>query len=101
MAVEHIVLLKPKADADEQRIAALWAGIAGLQGLIPGIVSIRLGPNSSPEGLEQGFTLGFVVTFESAQARDGYLPHPDHIAVVPLVHAVAETVLVFDLDVHG
>ena len=41
------------------------------------------------------------MTFESAAARDIYLPHPDHLAVVPLVHAVAEQVLVFDLERHS
>ena len=100
MKVEHIVLLKPKPEADELRIAALWDGIAGLKGLIPGIESIRVGVNSSPESLSQGYTLGFVVTFESSVSRDGYLPDPDHLAVVPLVHAVAAEVLVFDLERH-
>ena len=33
---------------------------------------------SSPEGLDQGYTHGFVMTFADATARDSYLKHPDH-----------------------
>jgi hypothetical protein len=96
--IEHIVLLKPKADVDGPKLAALWSGIGALKTKIPGIVSIHMGGNVSPEGKDQGFTLGFSIAFESAEHRDGYLPHPEHVAVVPLVRAVADDVLVFDLE---
>lgn len=43
--------------------------IAGLKGLIPGIESIRVGVNSSPESLSQGYTLGFVVLIEMDISR--------------------------------
>jgi hypothetical protein len=96
--VDHIVLLKPHPNVPDAAITALWSGLGSLATTIPGIESIQVGVNTSPEGLAQGFTLGFVVRFEDAAARDGYLPHPDHVAVVPLVRAVADDVLVFDLE---
>lgn len=95
--IEHIVLLKPKAEVQSQTLTALWSGLGALRATIPGIVAIRMGNNSSPEGKEQGYTLGFVVTFKTAADRDAYLPHPEHLAIVPLVRAVADDVLVFDL----
>jgi hypothetical protein len=98
MAVEHVVLIKPKAGVSEEAVTALWAGIGGLQALIPGITGIAMGGNSSPEQADRGFTIGFIVTFADAATRDAYLPHPDHVAVVPLVLAVAEETLVFDLE---
>lgn len=101
MAVQHVVLLQPRADVSDAAVADLWRGLADLRGVIPGIEDIVSGPNSSPEGLEQGYTLGFVVRFSDTAARDAYLPHPAHLAVVPLVRAVAERVLVFDLEVLG
>ncbi len=45
--------------------------------------------------------MGFVITFADAAARDAYLPHPAHVAVQPLVRAVAAEVLVFDLETTG
>lgn len=96
--IDHIVLLRPRAEATEAQIAALREAILGLAAKIPGIVDIAWGANVSVEQLDQGYLLGFVVRFVDASARDAYLPHPAHAAVVPHVHAVAERVLVFDLD---
>jgi hypothetical protein len=96
--LEHIVLLKPKPDVDPAAIAALWTGLGGLTRSIPGIERLVVGENVSPEGKDLGFTLGFVMTFRDLAALDVYLPHPDHVAVVPLVQAVADDVLVFDLE---
>lgn len=94
----HVVLMQPRADVDAEQVDHLWRLLRALAGGIPGIEDVICGPNANPEGLEQGYTLGFVVRFADAAARDGYLPHPAHIAVIPLVQAVAERVLVFDLD---
>jgi hypothetical protein len=78
MAVVHVVLLRLRADADAP---ALLAALAGLRGVIPGLASFHGGPYSSPECLNAGFTHGFTMHFESATARDAYLPHPAHEAV--------------------
>ncbi|MCC6790268.1 MAG: Dabb family protein [Thermomicrobiales bacterium] len=96
--VEHVVLIKPKPDVDPAAVSALWSGLGGLTRTIPGIEGLVVGENVSPEGLDKGYTLGFIVTFVDRAARDGYLPHPEHVAVVPLVHAVADDVLVFDIE---
>src|SRR4051794_27596312 len=97
--VEHIVLMKPKVGAGQSEIEALWRGLKSLQNDIQGITGIDCGLNCSPEQKTHGFELGFVVTFQSLAARNAYLPHPAHLAVVPLVRAIAEKVLVFDLEV--
>jgi hypothetical protein len=96
--LEHIVLIKPKSGVDAAAVTALWSGVGGLVDRIPGITNLAVGENVSPEGKDLGFTLGFIVTFRDRAALDAYLPHPDHVAVVPLVHAVAEDTLVFDLE---
>lgn len=46
---------------------------------MPGLLSFAGGANTSGEGLSRGYTHSFAVTFESAAARDGYLPHPAHV----------------------
>ena len=95
--LEHVVLIKPKAIIDPNAVTALWAGLGRLRQSIPGIVGLAVGENVSPEGKDLGFTLGFIVSFESRAALESYLPHPEHLAVVPLVRAVADDTLVFDL----
>lgn len=79
--VKHVVLLRLRRDVAPRTINDLFAALAALQGKIPGLLDYSGGPYSSPEGLHQGFTHGFVMTFADEASRDGYLPHPDHEAV--------------------
>jgi hypothetical protein len=53
----------------------------------------------SDEGLNDGFTHGFVMTFDSPQSRDAYLPHPEHERVKLVVVPNLERVMVFDFTV--
>ena len=50
----------------------------------------------SPENLANGFTHGFIVSFDDASGRDVYLPHPAHKAFVALAGQVVEKALVVD-----
>jgi len=94
----HVVLFKPKPDADEAALGDLANALAALPSKIPGIVDYAWGPNVNPEGLDHGYAHGFMMSFESVAARDAYLPHPSHVAVHPIIDAVAAEVLVFDIE---
>ena len=94
----HVVLIKPKPDVDPDALRALRLVLDGLPEKVPGIKSYHFGPNVSPEGLGRGYEYGFVMTFETAAARDAYLPHPEHLKVHPLMDEVANEVLVFDIE---
>ena len=96
-AVQHVVLVRWRADADAARRSAVRAGVRGLADAVPGISALAEGPSISPEGLEQGHDYGFVVTFEDAAARDAYLPHPDHVRVAEAIGAAADGITVFDV----
>jgi Stress responsive A/B Barrel Domain len=76
--VKHIVLFKYKAGATPDQIDEVTKSFKALKDKIPGIVSFEYGVNSSPENLNKGFTHVYLVTFENAEARDAYLPHPEH-----------------------
>jgi hypothetical protein len=76
--VRHIVVFKYKAGATEDQIAQVTKAFGEMKKTIPGIVSFEHGVNDSPEKKNQGFTHVYQVTFESAAARDTYLPHPEH-----------------------
>ncbi|MGD8175405.1 Dabb family protein [Marinimicrobium sp. ARAG 43.8] len=76
--IRHIVAFKYAEDASEADIQRLTDAFSGLQDTIPGIVSFEHGVNNSPEGLNKGFEHVYVMTFEDEEARDTYLPHPEH-----------------------
>ncbi|MBD2387296.1 Dabb family protein [Cylindrospermum sp. FACHB-282] len=96
--VQHVVLLSFKEEVTTEQITYLFGLLAELQQLIPGITHFSGGPNSSPEGLNQGYTHGFLMTFVSVEARDVYLPHPEHERVKAELNPCIEAVLVFDFD---
>ena len=95
--VDHVVLLALRADVTEAALARFAHLLAALPGRIDGIESVRCGPSTSPEGLEQGYGYGFLITFADEDARDRYLPHPEHEPVSALAQQLAERVLVFDI----
>lgn len=78
----HIILWKLKDElTPEQKIqvkAEIKAGLEGLAGKIPGLLSIKV----NTEGLP-GSTVDLMLdsSFESPEALKGYSVHPEHVAV--------------------
>ncbi|MBI2808917.1 MAG: Dabb family protein [Planctomycetes bacterium] len=93
--IHHIVLVKFPA-AKAHRMAELFGALDGLRKVIPGFESIEGGAYSSPEGLNQGYTHGFVMVFADAAARDVYLGHPEHEKVKQAFLPDLEGVIAFD-----
>ena len=98
--VKHIALLRFKPECTPDQIAEVWRLIEELPREIPGIIDLSHGPNVSTEGLDNGFTNSFVITFESVAARDAYLPHPVHQKAVDYVVPKLEKVIVIDHEVN-
>jgi hypothetical protein len=76
--VKHIVAFKYKDSATSGQINEVTKAFKALKDKIPGIASFEYGVNNSPENLNKGFTHVYLITFENAEARDAYLPHPEH-----------------------
>jgi hypothetical protein len=96
--VHHLVVLKFRPETTAKTVAELFRALADLRKVIPGIEHFCGGPYSSPEGLNQGFTHGFVITFTSPAARDAYLTHPEHEAVKHRFLPGVEQVIAFDFE---
>ena len=94
--LRHVVCFKFKDDATKEQIQEIVAGFAALPKKIDGITAFEWGTNNSPEGLSQGCTHCFVVTFKDAKARDAYLPHPAHKEFVALLMPRLDKVFVVD-----
>jgi hypothetical protein len=94
--LRHAVLFSFKEDSYPAGVKAVEEAFAGLPGKIPEIHSYEWGINNSPEGLNQGYTHLFFVTFKSEADRAVYLPHPAHLAFVEILKPHLNEVLVLD-----
>jgi len=87
-----------KSGVTGPEIDECFAEMHGMVGKIPGLLKMEYGPYESAEGLNDGFTHGFIMSFDSAARRDAYLPHPEHERVRDIVVPRLERVVVFDFE---
>src|SRR5947199_6576465 len=97
--IKHIALFKFKEGTTDEQIQKTFDELIELSENVPGGEDYVAGANKSPEGMNKGFTHGFVMTFPDAAAPDAYIPHPEHQRVKPFVLPLVEEVLVFDFEV--
>jgi hypothetical protein len=97
--VKHIALFKFKEGTAQEYIDQVWDQLLELSESIDGIEDYVGGPNNSPEGLSEGFTHGFVMTFRDTAARDDYVAHPDHERFKTGVLPSIESIAIFDFEV--
>ena len=96
--IKHIVLFNWKPDTCPSTVDDIMAALAELQSKIDGIVDYCAGPCDGDEGMNQGYTHGFIMTFDTSASRDAYLPHPEHKKVVDVILPVVDSVLAFDFE---
>ena len=94
--LRHVVIFKFKDASSAQEVQKVVDGFRELKSKIPQIASFEFGTNNSPEGLNDGFTHCFLVTFKSEKVRDAYLPHPAHKAFVELLKPHLDKAMVID-----
>lgn len=94
--LRHIVLCDFLEDITPAKHAELVYEFSQLKNRIPGVLQFEWGPNVSPEGLDDGFTDCFSLSFADTGARDAYLIHAAHQAFVELLKPWLGRVLVFD-----
>ncbi len=94
--LRHVVLFKFKDSATAEQVKAVEDAFRALPSKIKEIKDFEWGTNNSPEGLNQGLTHCFFVSFASEADREVYLPHPDHKAFVEVLGPVLDKVTVVD-----
>ena len=94
--LRHVVLFQFKENTTPEDVKKLEDAFRALPSKVPTVVDFEWGTNNSPEGLADGFTHCFLVTFEDAEGRAAYLPHPAHNEYVSLLKPHLEKVLVID-----
>ncbi len=94
--VRHLVLVRFQPSADAASVQGVIDHFAHIQHEIAGIVAFEHGANNSPERKNKGLEHAFMLTFESAAARDAYLPHPAHQPLSARLRSVIDDLLVID-----
>lgn len=94
--LRHNVFFSFKETSSPEDIQSVIDAFRNLQNEIEGIEAFEYGVNSSPEGLNQGLTHAFVLTFYTEEARDAYLPHPAHKAFGKILGPHLDKVTVVD-----
>jgi hypothetical protein len=94
--LRHVVLFKFTDSTSVEDVKKVEDAFSALKEKISLIKDYEWGTNSSPEGLNQGLTHCFFVTFASDKDRDEYLVHPDHAAFVEVLKPHLDKVTVID-----
>lgn len=94
--LRHVVPFKYKPDITPAQLDEINRAFQNLKNEIPQVMDFERGTNNSPEGLDKGFTHGYLITFASEEDRAAYLPHPAHKKFVELLGGKLEEPFVFD-----
>jgi Stress responsive A/B Barrel Domain len=76
----HVVLFRFRDGTVAETLREIEEAFRDLARALPFVTGFEWGRNTSPEGLDRGFTHCFIVTFAGPEGRDAYLPHPAHQA---------------------
>ena len=94
--LRHVVLFKFKDSSSQEEIQKVVDAFRSLKTSIPQVADFEYGTDNSPEGLANGFTHCFFVTFKSEEDRAVYLPHPKHKEFVEILKPHLDKVQVID-----
>ena len=97
MAVQHIVLVEWKADADDATKDAFMSAAREFPNKIDGVENVEFGENISERG--GNFTHVGIVTLRDRDALAGYGPHPEHQAAIGAAMPAIENILVADIEI--
>ncbi|MCM8534047.1 MAG: Tm-1-like ATP-binding domain-containing protein [Lentisphaeraceae bacterium] len=98
--VRHFGVFKFHPEVSTDEINQCFEQMKSMVGKIEGLLSLESGAYQSDEGLDAGFTHGFIMTFDSFESRDKYLPHQIHEEVKEFVVPKLADVIVFDFEVQ-
>ncbi|MCU0715597.1 MAG: Dabb family protein [Pirellula sp.] len=94
--LRHIVMFKFKETSSKEDVQKVVDAFRSLKQSIPEVAAFEYGTDNSPEGLANGFTHCFLVTFKSEKDREVYLPHPKHKEFVEILKPHLDKVQVID-----
>ena len=94
--LRHAVFFKFKDDSTPDQVEGVVQAFQDLPNKIDAIVDFQWGVNNSPEGLDDGFTHCFLLSFQDDAGRSIYLPHDAHKAFGDVLRPHMDKVFVID-----
>jgi hypothetical protein len=94
--LRHAVFFSFKEESSEEDIQGVVDAFCELPAKIDEITDLRWGVNNSPEGLNDGFTHCFLLSFKDEAGRAAYLPHDAHAAFGNVLRPHNDKVFVVD-----
>ena len=94
--LRHVVVFRFLDNTSAEDIQRIEQAFARLPSQISSIRGFEWGVNNSPEGLNDGFTHCFLVTFADEAGRAEYLPHPAHMQFVEILKPHLDKAFVID-----
>lgn len=76
--LRHTVFFSFNEESTEEDVQGVVDAFRALPSRISEIIDFEWGVNNSPEGLDDGFTHCFILTFADEAGRAAYLPHEAH-----------------------
>lgn len=95
-ALRHVVEFQFKETSSKEDIQKVVDGFRALPSKISAVADFEYGVDNSPEGLANGFTHCFLLTFHSEADRDTYLKHSEHTKFVDVLKPHLEKAQVID-----
>lgn len=97
--IHHVVLFKFNVNATPKKIDEMAKALVTLKDQVPGIIRFVWGPSVSIEPYGKGYTHAFIMTFDTKEHRDAYVPHPRHKELVKqYVDPICDDGIVVDLE---
>ncbi|WP_026957337.1 Dabb family protein [Aliagarivorans taiwanensis] len=96
--IRHVLFIRFKPEVKFDQIVEVMFEFLELRRRIAGIEAVEWGGNNSPERLDKGYTHVLEVTFIDEQARDAYLPHPEHKRFKTLFVPLLDDIIVMDFN---
>jgi hypothetical protein len=76
--VRHVLMFRLREGTPAEQFLSVVAAFREMARKVEGIIGLEYGTNNSLEGQNRGLTHVVTLTFANVQARDDYLPHPEH-----------------------
>jgi hypothetical protein len=83
--LRHVVLFQFKESSTPEQIEKVVQAFRELPKKIAEVADFEYGTDNSPEGLAEGLTHCFLLSFKSEKDRDVYLGHAEHKAFVDVL----------------
>ncbi|KAJ6103566.1 hypothetical protein N7486_003788 [Penicillium sp. IBT 16267x] len=97
MPVYRIILFRLKPHATEAQKSAFFEESHKLKGVIPGIVSLELGP-AMDMARTKGFDYGIVLCLEGPEYLDIFAKHPAHLKLHDIREEMCDDSLAFNIQ---